>query len=473
MRIEARNVGRGRYTITLRREDGGVAFVDELRPSVATQREKLVERCRAALPKLDDAVVDALGAKLLELADRPEQHVEEEDPPVDEPQDHPDDVAVAAETLASGDLLDQIRADLSACGIATDLDLGELVYLAFTSRYLADPVCVFVQGPSSTGKTFVGRVVASLMPPEDVVDVQGITENALYYMGDKLKHRVLLMGEWSREDDQTENGTKTQALRQLISDKKVSKLFTNTETDNGRPNGEQATTEGPVIVYATSTLPMERIFEEDENRFTVTHTDETPEATRKVLERKADDAAGDRAAPDDVLDAIRRRHVAMQRQIGRQAADVLIPFARDLAARFPDDHPRRRRDFQKVIGLLRASALLQHRQRQRDPEGRLIAQLEDYRHVHGLLAPFMVKAGPTPATMRKHEALAEALDPGMPFKREKAQEIWGLAKARASELIRELRDAGLLEDVGDWTYKLRPTTAKRTTFLPDPATLAV
>jgi energy-coupling factor transporter ATP-binding protein EcfA2 len=352
------------------------------------------------------------------------------------------------------------------------------VYLAFTSRLLSEPVSIFAQGPSSSGKTFIGKVVAGLMPEESARDVQGISPQALHYMDDRLKHTIVLMGEWARDEDQTDDGIKTAALRQLISDGRLSKLVTNTE--NGRPTTEQADTEGPVTVYATSTLPMSRIFEEDENRFLIVHTNESPEATRLVMERKARDAAGQGDNPE-ALDRIVRRHHAMQREIARRAADVVIPFAVDLVGKFPSDQPRRRRDMTKVLGMVQACALLHHRQRQRDADNRIVASIEDYKIIHELLTPFMVKEAVTPAAINKMRELADKIrEKGgkspwpVNFKRVDTEKFWNVGKARASELIKELLEAGMLETAPglEWTYQITPgfsiDTPARSTFLPPP-----
>ena len=461
MKIETKHVGRGKYVITFRKEDGASAFIDELTPSSARARAQFIDRVTEKLPSIDR---DDLERQLVALADRPGDYAE---PATDDAQtDAEEDRTAAREVLNSADLMDTIGADLSAQGLTCDIDVGQLAYLAMTSRLLAEPVCVFAQGPSSTGKTYIGTCAAGLMPPEDVFNVQGITPQALYYMGDQLKHRIILTGEWARDEDQTDDGIRTQSLRQLISDGGLSKLVTNTES--GKPTTEQATTEGPVTVYATSTLPMVRIFEEDANRFLFIHTDETENATRKVLARKAETAAGMEQAPTEQRERIKRRHHAMQRELRRQSADVIVPFAPRLAELFPSDQPCRRRDITKVFGLVKACALLHHCQRERDGEGRIVATLEDYRIVRGLLEPFMVKACATPATLRKYDELSAALNPGEAFTRKQAQEIWELGKARSSDLIKELLEGGLLTDAdrANWTYRLRERTAERHTFLP-------
>jgi hypothetical protein len=471
MKLEARHGKNGRHVVTLRRDDGGAAWTDELVPTKGSDRRRFIESATEKLPELDGKWLEE---QLLELGDRPApaDDDEQDDGRAEIPEDPPEICAEALAMLGSGDLMDEVRAGIGACGLACDLDPAMIVYLAMTSRLLEDPVSMFAQGPSSTGKTFIGRVVASMMPPEDVIDVQDITTQVLFYMEDQLRHRILLQGEWCRSDEQSENGIRTQALRQLISDKRITKLYTNTES--GKPAAEKATTEGPVAAYATSTLPMSKIFEEDENRFLFIHTDETEDATRRVLERQAAIAAGVGRASEAVIERIQELHRAAQREIRRQAAPLLVPFAPQLEKRFPVDQPRRRRDFPKLLGLIKACALLHHRQRTRDAEGRILAQLEDYRHVHDLLAPYMVKDGPTPATQRKYEQLKKELGLVETFTRINVEEILGLKKSAASDLIRDLRDARLLEDVSDlpYTYRLRDAAGMRVSLLPDPAEVA-
>lgn len=470
MKIEAMNARSGKHVVTIRRDDGSLAWTDELVPAVAAQRKRFIEAATEKLPDLD---THQLEATLLKLADRPVQADKDEGDGSEEiPEDPPEIRADAIEQLGSGDLVDEILGDILACGLACDLDPAMIVYLSMTSRLLDDPLSVFAQGPSSTGKTFIGRVVSGMMPPEEVIDVQDVTPQVLYYMGDQLRHRCLLQGEWCRSDEQSENGIRTQAMRQLISDKRITKLLTNTES--GKPVSEKATTEGPVAVYATSTLPMSRIFEEDENRFLFIHTDETDDATRRVLVRQADAAAGVGQASEAQIERIRARHRAIQREIRRKAAPVVVPFAPRLQQRFPVDQPRRRRDFLKLLGLVKACALLHHRQRSRDAEGRIVAQLEDYRHLYRFLAPYMAKEGPTPATRRKYEQLRAKLDHDSTFKRVDAEQIWGVKKSTASDLIRELRDARLLEDAGglEYTYRLKDAAGERVSMLPDPEALA-
>lgn len=465
MNMETRSTGKGKWVVFLRGDDGRVKFSDELRPAVEKDRDRFLEAVKQVLPSTDPEWV---REKLLALVDRPAAPEGEPDdhvPPA--PEDAPEDRKAALEALGSGDLMDSIRSDLSACGLATDLDVALLVYLAFTSRLLAEPVSLFMQGPSSSGKTFIGKVAAKLMPPEKVFDVQGITPKALYYMGRRTEHAVLCTGEWARDDDQSDNGTKTSALRQLMSDGNLSQLYVDTE---GKIEAKQSDTKGPVAVYATSTLPMNRIFEEDENRFLFLHPDETEAATQRVMRRKAEEAAGVVQVHDEILAGIQRRHHAMQRELARTSAAVVVPFATQLADRFPSDQPRRRRDISKLLALVKATALLHQHQRRRDAEGRIVAEPRDYEVVHGLLAPFMVRDAATPAELRKAAMLREEFG-SRTFRRKDAERVWKVKKAQAAESIRALFDTGQIENANGvkGVYQLASETAplERRTLLPD------
>ena len=79
-----------------------------------------------------------------------------------------------------------------------------------------------------------------------------------------------------------------------------------------------------------------------------------------------------------------------------------------------------------------------------------------------------------PATRRKYEQLRAKLDHDSTFKRVDAEQIWGVKKSTASDLIRELRDARLLEDAGglEYTYRLKDAAGERVSMLPDPEALA-
>src|SRR5262249_5663280 len=67
--------------------------------------------------------------------------------------------------------------------------------------------------------------------------------------------------------------------------------------------------------------------------------------------------------------------------------DYAIPFAPRLA--FPTSTTKARRDNVKLLSLVGAHALLYQRQRERDPEKRVIATVQNYNAVFELFAPLV------------------------------------------------------------------------------------
>ena len=62
MKIENRIIGKGKHAVTLKRDDGGIAWADELTPANAAQRKRFIEGAREKLPSLDPEGLEAWPA---------------------------------------------------------------------------------------------------------------------------------------------------------------------------------------------------------------------------------------------------------------------------------------------------------------------------------------------------------------------------------------------------------------------------
>jgi hypothetical protein len=83
--------------------------------------------------------------------------------------------------------------------------------------------------------------------------------------------------------------------------------------------------------------------------------------------------------------------VALQEWIGAAERRVTIPFAKVLAEKVPPVAVRLRRDFNAVLSLIRAHAVLHQASRERDDQGRIVATVEDYAVVRGLVASLVAE----------------------------------------------------------------------------------
>ena len=253
-----------------------------------------------------------------------------------------------------------------------------LLYLGLTARLLLEPVCIFVKGVSSGGKSHLVLQVARLFPTDAILNYTSTSDHYLIYTDDDLRHRVVLLLEAKGLGE----GFAAYIMRTLISENCI-KYGTVVSGDEGRPVPVKIEKEGPTGFVSTTTQGMEDF--ELENRVLTLTIDDTTQQTKGVLERQGQQAAQTLAPLPDL-----ERFIDLQRWLASQDVhDVRVPFAPALAPLMPASVVRVRRDFPQVLSLIKACALLHQAQRAKTPDGLPIAQLEDYQIVYDLLAaPF-------------------------------------------------------------------------------------
>ncbi len=138
---------------------------------------------------------------------------------------------------------------------------------------------------------------------------------------------------------------------------------------------------GPSVLITTATR---RLGEQLDSRLFSLDLPDDQEQVRAALAEQARLEAQGAANPDEA-EAL----VAYQAYLQQRAPwDVAVPFAGKLAeaiGRSPVA-PRILRDFARLLSLIKSVALLRHRQRQRDADGRIMAMVDDYRAVYKLVA---------------------------------------------------------------------------------------
>ena len=221
--------------------------------------------------------------------------------------------------LDDPDLMGRIVRDVQSLGVAGEEDLIAAIYLVATSRKLTRPCSAIVQATSSTGKTITVSLTTSCIPPEDVIIATILTPNSLYYPSGPggLKNKLLVTGE-RRLRKGAEQADATAALRQMLSDGRISKYLPDMSTKP--PTSTLIEVEGPIACIETTT--DKEIHDEDLNRCLLLGADEGPDQTRRVLLSIAKIHSGE--AVDD-SEAIRQRHHELQRML--QTLEVVVPFA--------------------------------------------------------------------------------------------------------------------------------------------------
>ena len=264
-----------------------------------------------------------------------------------------DEKAIGLKLLASPDLLDEVRNDLSTLGYIGEEMNKVLVYLIATSRKMDEPLASIIISRSSAGKSKLVETVRKLLPEEEVVALSSASDTALYYTTD-LSHKFVCLGE-SKGNENIEY-----PLRELISSKEITRLVTMKDEKTGQMKGVKIKTKGP-IAYIETASRIESLNSENLNRCLVLFVDETQEQTGRILEyqRFLQTPAG--FMIKQKIPAIIEKHKAAQKLL--QPVLVINPYAELMG--FPERRLEARRDQMKFIQVLNAVTFLNQYRRER------------------------------------------------------------------------------------------------------------
>jgi DNA primase len=309
------------------------AFVDAAVAELHTDRPGLVRELAEVLFATEAALAarDAVGA-VAEMSDAEREE--------------------ALALLGDPDLADRVVGDLGALGVVGEETNLLVAYLATISRMAERPFGIVVQSSTAAGKSTLADAVCQLVPEEDLASYSAVTGQALYYVGAAdLAHKVLAVAE--------EQGAAraSYALKLLVTEGRLSIASTGKDTTTGKLRTRSYDVAGPVALVLTTTATD--IDPELANRLVVLGVDEDQRQTRAIhlAQRKA-------ATLDGLLARMQRdRIVAVHRNAQRLLEPLPVVIPETETIKFPDTATRHRRDHQKLLSLICASALLHQRQR--------------------------------------------------------------------------------------------------------------
>jgi hypothetical protein len=275
------------------------------------------------------------------------------------------------------DILGRFAEAIEQRGVVGELRVAKLVYLAMTSRVLSRPVSVVVKGPSSAGKSFLVEQTLEFFPEASYYALTAMSERTLAYSQEPIAHRMLVIYEAAGLSGELA----TYLMRSLLSEGRVRYETIEKTKDGLRPRLIER--EGPTGLVMTTTAAS--LHPENETRLLSISLADTPDQTRRVLLA----IARERKEGEDTR--LGAEWHALQVWLEEAEHRVTIPFARVLADRTPPAAVRLRRDFDKVLSLVRAHAVLHQASRKRDTEGWIVAASEDYRVVRELMADLLAE----------------------------------------------------------------------------------
>jgi hypothetical protein len=344
--------------------------------------------------------------------------------------------------LAGGaDILEAFADELSSIGVEGERRAAKLLYLALTSRLLDRPVSVAVKGPSSGGKSFVVDSTLKFFPPEAFYALTAMSDRALAYSSEPLRHRYLVIYEAAGMASEFA----TYLIRSLLSEGCV-RYETVEKTETGL-EARLIEREGPTGLIVTTTSL--RLHPENETRMlslTITDTRDQTAAVFRAL-------AQERNRVEIDLTPWR----SLQMWLATGPAEVTIPFANRLAQLVPPVAVRLRRDFKTLLLLIHAHALLHQATRLKDVTGRVIATVDDYAAVRGLVADLVaegVDATVKPEIREVVETTARLLAGGLGEVRQTdLTKALKLDKSAISRRVAGALDGGFLKNLEDRKHR--------------------
>ena len=344
--------------------------------------------------------------------------------------------AAARSVLESADPIELIRDALAEQGYGGDLAATLLVYLAFTGRVLAMrpgslPVHLLILGPSSAGKSYTLHVVLMLMPEEAYHPIDAGSPRVMIYDDAELCHRVVIFGE-ADSLPAGEDNPAASAIRNMLQDHHLHYQVTVRDPESSDFTVRDVDKPGPTTLVTTATRRLGSQL--DTRMFCLEVADDHAQTVQALHTQAALELAGGTPAPPAEL-------LAFQSYLQARAPwDVVVLFADDIAAHLAAQPMETRivRDFTRLLSLVKACTVIREAHRYRDESGRLVAELEDYETVFGLVAE-TYKTTSSGAGRKIHEvvqAVADHLAKGHRYASQTdIQEALGLSKASVSRRV--------------------------------------
>ena len=292
----------------------------------------------------------------------------------------------ALELLRNPNLLDAVASDMEALGWTGEAVNKRLLYLCSISRLLPMPVSAALRAPASSGKSCALETVSLLTPPEDVVHISRASA-AAFHLHPDLRNKLVLIDEADALSKEV-----VVALRVLQSRGALSQSVVGQDSLTGRAVTHIGETKGPVSVLTSTTREMDAEFIARCYDLTV---DTSSEQTKKILEaqRRLRSDPDQQGAEGQRAKTVRRHH-ALQRLLAHERRAVVTPFADRIE--FPSSAVQFRREQQKLLSLIEASALLHssNRLKQKNASGEevIIADLRDFEIAVELVSGLILRA---------------------------------------------------------------------------------
>lgn len=350
----------------------------------------------------------------------------------------------ALDYLKSPHLMEQSLKDIADSGIVGEENNAMTGYIVNLSRKREKPLHVMYLGSSGSGKTHLQEGLSMLVPEEDRIEVTGLSDQALYYEGLKLKGKILFI-----EDlDGAENVM--YIIRELQSKGRITKRVA-WRDNKGNTKTVEVVAKGPVVISSCTT--RERLYEDNANRCILLYIDQGKAQDKKVMDYMKARSTG--KVVDRDQETIRKRLQNSQRLL--REVKVYNPYAELIE--LPDTVFKPRRSLPLLLGFIETVTFYHQYQRKvktaESGEQYIESSPEDIAKSFALLKDVLFAKSDelSRATREFLERLKAEVKPGEPFYTKEIRKKFRIPYASLKRYVVELQGYGYVKVKGGNRYR--------------------
>lgn len=373
------NIDFNKQRITLLDDKREMIYQDNVNLASGHNKTVFIHKCikLSSEIKLNDRILEKELLYIRNYFQKPKKSLSEESEE-EKPCMSDEERKEAMEFLKDPNIMDRIVEDMECLGCVGEEINKKIAYLVATSRKLKKSMSCRVGGPSSSGKSTLGKTILDMMPEGEYLDLTRLTPRSFDYVEkDFLKHKFVFMAE--REGATEAN----YSIRLMQTERKLTTLVTIQDPKTNRPKTVSWEVEGP-IAYMETTIETSNIDPQNLTRVFSLYADESEPQTVKVLEALGKEKTLEGLYQEEKKERIRRKHKNAQRLLNLIPVD--IPYTSFLS--FPTRPVRVRRDYERFLALIEAVALLRQYQKVKIFDRKIgeyiKADLKDYEIVYNL-----------------------------------------------------------------------------------------
>ena len=410
--------------------------IGKIAPKATAKKETI--QAHPILSQFYDAsedVTTAIRGQASKLG-KPDPQTTEEEPVKEEA---PEYIKARAKEIAeTGDPVSYILHTCDGLHVGDDgVKKTLLVSIGIQSVLNSDGIQPKVSGDSGKGKTHCCKAMAHLIP-RGWIHETALSDKAIYYMDPKEGSIIFC-------DDIDLSETLEGVIKRATSNFQEGTSYTTLDIKRKKETKRIPARLSWWLTSVDDDQSLQLL-----NRQFGGGVDESPEQDRRVMQFQLERAASGEVGLPETDEVLTCREILRDIKLSKYV--VKIPFAKNIIW----NDPGNRRNLPIFLDIIKSFAVLRHRQRQKDSDGCLIADLEDYEDAKALYTSRAENQGLklTDAEMRFCVVLANRKE----ATREEIAKALGVTVGRVSHLVygkNKNSDSGLINKVKGLSYEKR------------------